>query len=57
MAQGLGFPWSLAVLFRVVPQRLRDRLYAFIARNRLRFFGRRSVCYRREAGHEDRFLA
>jgi predicted DCC family thiol-disulfide oxidoreductase YuxK len=57
MAWGLGFPWSLAVLFRVLPLRLRDRLYAFIARNRLRLFGRRPVCYQREAGHEDRFLS
>jgi hypothetical protein len=28
-----------------------------VARNRLRLFGRRSVCYRGEPGLEDRFLA
>lgn len=27
MAEGLGFPWSLAALFRIVPLGLRDPLY------------------------------
>jgi predicted DCC family thiol-disulfide oxidoreductase YuxK len=56
MAEQLGFPWSMAGLFRLMPTRIRDSLYQFVARNRLRIFGRRDICYRSEAGHEGRFL-
>ena len=56
MAEQLGFPWSMAKIFRVMPARLRDSLYQCVARNRLRVFGRRGVCYRGEAGYEERFL-
>jgi predicted DCC family thiol-disulfide oxidoreductase YuxK len=57
MVEELGFPWSLAKIFRLIPVWLRDRLYHCIARNRLRLFGKRVVCYRSEPGKEDRFLA
>lgn len=57
MAEGLGFPWSLAALFRIVPLGFRDPLYDWVARNRLRLFGRTDACYRSEPGREDRFLA
>src|SRR3954468_12332089 len=49
MAEQLGFPWSMAKILRVIPLGLRDRLYQCVARNRLRVFGRRDVCYRGEA--------
>jgi predicted DCC family thiol-disulfide oxidoreductase YuxK len=57
MAEGLGLPWSLARALRVLPLVLRDRLYEMIARNRLRWFGKRDVCYRPDQRHSDRFLA
>jgi predicted DCC family thiol-disulfide oxidoreductase YuxK len=57
IAQGLGLPWSLAVISRVVPRALRDRFYAWVARNRLEWFGRRESCYRPDPRHADRFLA
>jgi predicted DCC family thiol-disulfide oxidoreductase YuxK len=57
MAEGLGPPWSLARLLRVLPPRWRDALYMTMARNRLRWFGRRAVCYRAELGHEHPFTA
>jgi predicted DCC family thiol-disulfide oxidoreductase YuxK len=57
MAEGLGFPWSLARCFRIMPLAWRDRLYETIARNRLRWFGKREVCYRPERQYADRFLA
>ena len=57
MAEGLGFPWSLAAMFRILPRAVRDRLYESIARNRLRLFGKRATCYRPDARYEDRFLA
>jgi predicted DCC family thiol-disulfide oxidoreductase YuxK len=52
----LGFPWSLARLLRIVPVPLLDRLYGVVARNRLRWFGRREVCMLSLAGYEARFL-
>jgi predicted DCC family thiol-disulfide oxidoreductase YuxK len=56
MAEGLGWPWSLAAGLRILPAPLRDELYSFIARNRLRMFGKRDTCYVPRAGDEDRFL-
>ena len=55
MAEGLGWPWAAARVFRVLPLELRDRLYQSVARNRLRLFGRRRVCYLGEPGQEDQF--
>ncbi|MDZ4866717.1 MAG: thiol-disulfide oxidoreductase DCC family protein [Alphaproteobacteria bacterium] len=52
----LGFPWSLAVVGRVLPLSLRDRLYEIVARNRLRWFGVRSQCFVPRAEDADRFL-
>jgi predicted DCC family thiol-disulfide oxidoreductase YuxK len=40
----LGFPFSLTAVFRLVPSALRDWAYDWIARNRLKWFGRRQVC-------------
>jgi predicted DCC family thiol-disulfide oxidoreductase YuxK len=56
MAEGLGLPWSLAAVFRVLPLALRDRLYATLARNRLRLFGKRETCFLPDARFADRFL-
>lgn len=42
---GLGWPWRVAGVARLVPNWLRDRAYRWIARNRYRFFGRRSTCW------------
>ena len=49
MAEGLGLPWSLARLLRILPLRLADRLYRCLARNRLRLFGRRANLLPRRA--------
>ena len=56
IAQGLGFPWSLAVALRVVPRALRDRVYMWIARNRLRWFGARESCYMPDTRFADRMI-
>ena len=56
MMQGLGFPWSLAAILRLVPSRWLDRLYALVARNRFRLFGRRATCFLPDPRHDDRFL-
>lgn len=51
----LGLPWSLAVLFRIVPRPVRDRLYEYVAANRLRWFGKRT-CFLPNPADADRFL-
>ena len=57
MLEGLGWPWKLAAVFRILPAFIRDPMYEFIARNRLRFFGKRATCYLPQKQYEDRFLA
>jgi predicted DCC family thiol-disulfide oxidoreductase YuxK len=57
IAESLGRPWSLAAAFRILPRRLRDRLYGAIASNRYRFFGRRQHCYLASEADRARFLA
>jgi predicted DCC family thiol-disulfide oxidoreductase YuxK len=41
----LGIPWRIINVTRIVPRRWRDALYRLLARNRYRWFGRRSACY------------
>ena len=43
--EGLGFPWRALTVLRLVPAFLRDPVYRWIARNRYRLFGKRSVCW------------
>jgi predicted DCC family thiol-disulfide oxidoreductase YuxK len=57
IAEGLGLPWSLAAVFRVIPRSWRDRLYGVLARNRLRILGRRESCFMPSPADADRFLA
>lgn len=52
----LGAPWSLVRIVRVLPLALRDRLYAIVARNRLRWFGERQTCFLPNPADADRFL-
>lgn len=57
MAAGLGFPWKLAGVFRVLPRSIRDPLYELVARNRYRIAGRRNACFVPTPEHRARFLA
>jgi len=57
MAEGLGLPWRLAAVFRILPLACRDRLYQTVARNRLRWFGKRATCYLPDPRFADRFIA
>jgi predicted DCC family thiol-disulfide oxidoreductase YuxK len=56
MLAGLGFPWSVVACCRVLPLKIRDRLYEFVARNRFRLFGRRETCYVPTPEFRGRFL-
>ncbi|PTQ12203.1 hypothetical protein CLG96_06530 [Sphingomonas oleivorans] len=53
---GLGWPWRLAGLLRLVPKILRDPPYRWIARNRYRLFGRRATCWIPTPDMADRVL-
>ena len=57
MLERLGTPWSAARVLRLLPVLLRDRLYDIVARNRLRWFGRREACLISAPRYEDRFLS
>lgn len=52
----LGGPWKLAGIFRIIPAPLRDKIYDVIAKNRLRWFGRKELCYLPRPEDKDRFL-
>ncbi|WP_159107276.1 hypothetical protein [Azospirillum sp. B4] len=41
----------------LLPRPVRDALYGVVARNRLRWFGKRDVCYLPRAEERDRFIA
>lgn len=56
VAAGLGWPWRLAGLARLVPAPLRDAAYRLVARNRYRWFGRRESCWRPDPADADRVL-
>jgi predicted DCC family thiol-disulfide oxidoreductase YuxK len=52
----LPWPWPLLGWLRLIPRRLRDRIYAIIARHRLAWFGRAGVCQTSLAGYAERFV-
>ncbi len=56
MAAGLGYPWRLATVLRILPRRLADALYEQVARNRYRIGGRRDRCFVPTAEHRGRFI-
>jgi predicted DCC family thiol-disulfide oxidoreductase YuxK len=56
IARGLGAPWSVASVMRVVPCGLRDAVYRSVARNRYRLFGRRETCWVPPPEYRDRLL-
>jgi predicted DCC family thiol-disulfide oxidoreductase YuxK len=56
IGQGLGWPWKAVLALRIVPKRLRDAAYRFIARNRYRLFGRRDGCFVPAPEHRSRIL-
>lgn len=40
----LGFPWNVLVFCRIMPRKIRDSFYDFIARNRYQWFGKKEKC-------------
>lgn len=56
IAKHLKFPWSMVRIFWIVPNFLRDILYRYIARNRLRWFGSTDSCWVMTKEWKERFL-
>jgi len=57
MFEGLGFPWSMIRVVRVLPLRVRDALYNAVAKRRLQLFGRLDQCYLPPPDYRDRLIA
>jgi predicted DCC family thiol-disulfide oxidoreductase YuxK len=53
---GLGGGWRVAHVIALVPRRLRDAAYRWLARNRYRWFGRHDACLLPSPEHRRRFL-
>jgi predicted DCC family thiol-disulfide oxidoreductase YuxK len=52
----LGFPFSVAGIFRLIPVTPRDFIYEWFARHRLKWFGRRSTCRLPTGAERRRFI-
>ena len=52
----LPAPWRWLGILRALPRPLRDRLYDVVARNRYRWFGKRTTCLPPPPGAAARFL-
>jgi len=52
----LKFPWSLVRVFYIVPNFLRDWIYGWIAKNRLRWFGTTESCWVMTPEYKARFM-
>lgn len=50
-----GF-WKLCVVFLIIPRPIRDFIYDYIAKNRYKWFGKRSQCMVPTKENKERFL-
>jgi predicted DCC family thiol-disulfide oxidoreductase YuxK len=56
VARELGWPWKVAVLMRVLPTAILDRVYDVVAQSRYRIFGRHEQCLAPRPEFRSRFL-
>jgi predicted DCC family thiol-disulfide oxidoreductase YuxK len=54
--RGLGLPWSILAVFRVLPAVVTDWFYDRVAHNRYRIWGKRESCRLPSADERARFL-
>lgn len=52
----LSFPWNLVYVFRIIPRKLRDKVYNIISKNRNYWFGHQEKLIEPEEIIKDRFL-
>jgi predicted DCC family thiol-disulfide oxidoreductase YuxK len=53
----MRFPWRLAGVFLIVPRFLRDAVYRFVAKNRIKWFGTADACELPAPGQAERFIS
>src|SRR5262245_66675707 len=56
VARRLPFPWPLLGVFGILPRGWRDALYNIVARNRYKWFGKKTACYAPPPSALARFL-
>jgi predicted DCC family thiol-disulfide oxidoreductase YuxK len=56
VAGELGWPWKWAVLMRVLPRAVLNRVYDVVARSRYRVFGRHEQCLTPRPEYRSRFV-
>lgn len=56
IAKNLGGLFKFLLIFCLVPESWRDRLYDLVARNRFRWFGRRESCILPTSEQQERFV-
>ncbi|MGH9146851.1 MAG: DCC1-like thiol-disulfide oxidoreductase family protein, partial [Vicinamibacterales bacterium] len=56
VAGELGWPWKAAVLTRILPRAMLDRVYDLVARTRYRVFGRFEHCLSPRPEFKRRFI-
>jgi predicted DCC family thiol-disulfide oxidoreductase YuxK len=56
IASHLRFPWNLLGILGIIPHKLRDSVYQYIAGNRYRWFGKKPECMISDPKFADRFL-
>ena len=44
IARKLPTPWNWFSAFKIIPKKIRDGVYKWIAKNRYRWFGKRNTC-------------
>jgi predicted DCC family thiol-disulfide oxidoreductase YuxK len=54
--KSLSGMWPLLYVAIIIPRFLRDAIYALVARNRYKWFGRRDSCWLPDSKWKDRFL-
>jgi predicted DCC family thiol-disulfide oxidoreductase YuxK len=54
--EGLGLPWRIVGVLRLMPGFLRDPVYRWVGRNRYRLFGKRANCWVPPPHLSDRLL-
>lgn len=52
----LRFPWSLCIIFFIVPRFVRNAVYRYIAANRYKWFGKKESCRLPEPHELSRFM-
>ncbi|HOS48517.1 MAG TPA: DCC1-like thiol-disulfide oxidoreductase family protein [Bacteroidia bacterium] len=56
IARRLSIPWRWFAVLKVVPLRLRDAVYSFIAARRYRWFGKRESCKVPDEKYRSKFI-